>query len=110
MVKSGSAMTTASPLPVVPPRGCDPRKSRAPEGRFARSKPADQPKPRVWDAAGYRDRARVLQQKLCTSVELTESGRTVANRVIEMWSAPAEETPGGLPARTVAERPACSVP
>ncbi|MBG6064540.1 MarR family winged helix-turn-helix transcriptional regulator [Micromonospora ureilytica] len=57
-------------------------------------------------ASGHVRREPGPFDKRASIVELTESGRALADQVKLLWHALAEETVTGLPAQTVAELPA----
>lgn len=61
---------------------------------------------RKLEAAGHIRRNPDPSDKRASIVELTDSGKALADRVKELWCALAEETVAGLPAGTVAELPA----
>ncbi|MEV4255520.1 MarR family transcriptional regulator [Spirillospora sp. NPDC049652] len=61
---------------------------------------------RKLEAAGHVRRAPSPADKRASVVELTDSGRALAEQVKELWCALAEETVAGLPAGTVSELPA----
>jgi DNA-binding MarR family transcriptional regulator len=60
---------------------------------------------RKLEAAGHIRRSPAPSDKRASVVELTDSGRALAERVKEVWCALAEETVAGLPAETVAALP-----
>ncbi|MEV4315655.1 nitroreductase/quinone reductase family protein [Actinocrispum sp. NPDC049592] len=60
---------------------------------------------RKLDASGHISRYPDPTDKRATVVELTDSGKALADRVKDVWRALAEETVTGLPAKTVAELP-----
>ena len=60
---------------------------------------------RKLEASGHIRRTPAPSDKRATTVELTDSGRALAEQVKELWCALAEETVTGLPAKTVAELP-----
>jgi DNA-binding MarR family transcriptional regulator len=60
---------------------------------------------RKLEAAGHIRRRPAPSDKRAGIVELTDSGRVLADQVKELWCALAEETVTGLPAQTVAELP-----
>jgi DNA-binding MarR family transcriptional regulator len=60
---------------------------------------------RKLEASGYIRRTPAPSDKRASVVELTDSGRGLADRVKELWWALAEETVAGLPAETVADLP-----
>lgn len=60
---------------------------------------------RKLEAAGHIRRSPAPSDKRASVVELTDSGRGLAERVKEVWCALAEETVAGLPAETVAALP-----
>ncbi|GLY64924.1 MarR family winged helix-turn-helix transcriptional regulator [Amycolatopsis taiwanensis] len=60
---------------------------------------------RKLEASGHISRTPAPADKRASIVELTDSGKALAERVKQMWCALAEETVAGLPARTVAELP-----
>ena len=57
------------------------------------------------EAAGYVRRSPSPSDRRASIVELTDSGKALADQVKRMWCALAEETISGLPAKTVAELP-----
>ncbi|MGW4535897.1 MarR family winged helix-turn-helix transcriptional regulator [Nocardia sp. NPDC004340] len=57
------------------------------------------------EASGHVRRAPAPNDKRASVVELTESGRELAQEVKRVWRDLAEETVAGLPERTVAELP-----
>ena len=61
---------------------------------------------RKLEAAGHIRRTPAPGDKRASVVELTDTGRTLAGRVKEIWCELAEETVAGLPADTVAALPA----
>jgi DNA-binding MarR family transcriptional regulator len=61
---------------------------------------------RKLEAAGHIRRRPAPSDKRAGIVELTDSGKALADQVKELWCALAEETVNGLPAQTVAELPA----
>ncbi|QLY33697.1 MarR family winged helix-turn-helix transcriptional regulator [Nocardia huaxiensis] len=61
---------------------------------------------RKLEASGHIRRSPAPTDKRASIVELTDSGKELAERVKELWCDLAEETVAGLPARTVAELPA----
>ncbi|WP_026416514.1 MarR family winged helix-turn-helix transcriptional regulator [Actinomadura oligospora] len=60
---------------------------------------------RKLEAAGHVRRTPSPDDKRASVVELTGSGRALADRLRELWCALAEETVSGLPAEAVAELP-----
>ncbi|GAA2728505.1 MarR family winged helix-turn-helix transcriptional regulator [Actinocorallia aurantiaca] len=60
---------------------------------------------RKLEAAGHIRRTPAPDDRRASIVELTESGKTLAEQVKQLWCALAEETVAGLPARTAAELP-----
>jgi DNA-binding MarR family transcriptional regulator len=60
---------------------------------------------RKLEAAGHIRRNPAPSDKRASVVELTDSGKALADQVKEIWCALAEETVTGLPAETVAELP-----
>jgi deazaflavin-dependent oxidoreductase (nitroreductase family) len=60
---------------------------------------------RKLDASGHIRRKPAPADKRASVVELTDSGKALAERVKELWCDLAEETVTGLPAETVAELP-----
>jgi DNA-binding MarR family transcriptional regulator len=60
---------------------------------------------RKLEAAGHVRRRPAPSDKRAGIVELTDSGKALADQVKELWCALAEETVTGLPAQTVAELP-----
>jgi DNA-binding MarR family transcriptional regulator len=60
---------------------------------------------RKLEAAGHIRRRPAPSDKRAGIVELTDSGKALADQVKELWCALAEETVTGLPAQTVAELP-----
>ena len=60
---------------------------------------------RKLEAAGHVRRKPAPSDRRASIVELTDSGRALANQVKRLWCALAEETVTGLPAETVAELP-----
>lgn len=60
---------------------------------------------RKLEATGHIRRGPAPGDKRASVVELTDSGRALADRVKELWCALAEETVAGLPAATVAALP-----
>ncbi|MGC5014345.1 MarR family winged helix-turn-helix transcriptional regulator [Streptosporangium sp. DT93] len=60
---------------------------------------------RKLEAAGHIRRTPAPSDRRASVVELTDSGRALAERVKQLWCALAEETVGGLPAETVAALP-----
>jgi DNA-binding MarR family transcriptional regulator len=61
---------------------------------------------RKLEASGHIRRRPAPSDKRASIVELTDSGKALADRVKELWHGLAEETVTGLPAQTVAELPA----
>jgi len=60
---------------------------------------------RKLEAAGLIRRRPAPSDKRAGIVELTDSGKALADQVKQLWCALAEETVTGLPAQTVAELP-----
>jgi DNA-binding MarR family transcriptional regulator len=60
---------------------------------------------RKLEASGHIRRSPAPADRRASVVELTDTGRALADRVKQLWCALAEETVTGLPARTVAELP-----
>lgn len=60
---------------------------------------------RKLEATGYVRRSPAPSDRRASVVELTDSGRELADRVKRLWCALAEETVTGLPAETVAAIP-----
>jgi deazaflavin-dependent oxidoreductase (nitroreductase family) len=60
---------------------------------------------RKLEASGHVRRAPDPADKRASVVELTDSGKALADQVKDLWRALAEETVTGLPAETVAELP-----
>ncbi|MFG3437313.1 MarR family winged helix-turn-helix transcriptional regulator [Nonomuraea sp. NPDC047897] len=60
---------------------------------------------RKLEAGGHIRRTPAPSDKRASIVELTDSGKALADQVKQLWCALAEETVGGLPAETVAELP-----
>ncbi|GAB2860443.1 hypothetical protein GCM10027176_73260 [Actinoallomurus bryophytorum] len=60
---------------------------------------------RKLEAAGHIRRRPAPSDKRAGIVELTDSGKALADQVKRLWCALAEETVTGLPAQTVAELP-----
>jgi DNA-binding MarR family transcriptional regulator len=60
---------------------------------------------RKLEAVGHIRRAPAPTDKRASIVELTDSGKALADQVKRLWCALAEETATGLPAETVAELP-----
>ncbi|GAA3381840.1 MarR family winged helix-turn-helix transcriptional regulator [Cryptosporangium minutisporangium] len=60
---------------------------------------------RKLEASGHIRRGPVPGDKRASVVELTESGKALADQVKQLWRTLAEETVAGLPAGTVAELP-----
>jgi DNA-binding MarR family transcriptional regulator len=60
---------------------------------------------RKLEAAGHIRRRPAPSDKRAGIVELTDSGRALADQVKQLWCALAEETVTGLPAQTVADLP-----
>ncbi|MGW3493215.1 MarR family winged helix-turn-helix transcriptional regulator [Streptomyces sp. NPDC001020] len=60
---------------------------------------------RKLEASGHVRRTPAPSDKRASIVELTDSGRALADQVKQMWCTLAEETVTGLPAQTVAELP-----
>jgi DNA-binding MarR family transcriptional regulator len=61
---------------------------------------------RKLEASGHVRRAPAPSDKRASVVELTDSGRDLAEQVKRLWRQLAEETVTGLPAKTAAELPA----
>lgn len=61
---------------------------------------------RKLEASGHIRRRPAPSDKRASIVELTDSGKALADQVKELWHGLAEETVTGLPAQTVAELPA----
>ncbi|WP_433551103.1 MarR family winged helix-turn-helix transcriptional regulator [Micromonospora zamorensis] len=61
---------------------------------------------RKLEASGHIRRRPAPSDKRATIVELTDSGKALADQVKELWHGLAEETVTGLPAQTVTELPA----
>ncbi|MEU5785960.1 MarR family winged helix-turn-helix transcriptional regulator [Micromonospora lupini] len=61
---------------------------------------------RKLEASGHIRRRPSSSDKRASIVELTDSGKALADQVKELWHGLAEETVTGLPAQTVAELPA----
>ena len=57
------------------------------------------------EASGHIRRKPAPSDKRASIVELTDSGKALADQVKQLWCALAEETVTGLPAQTVAELP-----
>ena len=57
------------------------------------------------EASGHIRRRHASSDKRASIVELTDSGKALADQVKQLWCALAEETVTGLPAQTVAELP-----
>jgi DNA-binding MarR family transcriptional regulator len=57
------------------------------------------------EATGHIRRKPAPYDKRASIVELTDSGKALADEVKQLWCALAEETVTGLPAQTVAELP-----
>jgi DNA-binding MarR family transcriptional regulator len=60
---------------------------------------------RKLEAAGQIRRGPAPSDKRASIVELTDSGKALADQVKQLWCALAEETVAGLPAQTVAALP-----
>jgi deazaflavin-dependent oxidoreductase (nitroreductase family) len=60
---------------------------------------------RKLEASGHVRRQPAPSDRRASIVELTDSGRALAEQLKELWCALAEETVTGLPAQTVAELP-----
>jgi DNA-binding MarR family transcriptional regulator len=60
---------------------------------------------RKLEGSGHVRRRPVPSDKRAGIVELTDSGKALADQVKQLWCALAEETVTGLPAQTVAELP-----
>jgi DNA-binding MarR family transcriptional regulator len=60
---------------------------------------------RKLEATGHIRRKPAPSDKRASIVELTDSGKTLADQVKQQWCALAEETVTGLPAETVAALP-----
>jgi deazaflavin-dependent oxidoreductase (nitroreductase family) len=60
---------------------------------------------RKLEASGHIRRKPAPSDKRASIVELTDSGKALADQVKDLWCALAEETVTGLPAETVAELP-----
>ncbi len=60
---------------------------------------------RKLEAGGYIRRKPAPSDRRASIVELTDSGKALADQVKRLWCALAEETVAGLPAETVAELP-----
>ena len=60
---------------------------------------------RKLEASGHIRRGPAPSDKRASVVELTDSGKALADQVKELWCALAEETVAGLPAQTVADLP-----
>jgi DNA-binding MarR family transcriptional regulator len=60
---------------------------------------------RKLEAAGYVRREPAPSDKRASIVELTDSGKALADQVKQLWCALAEETVTGLPAQTVKDLP-----
>ncbi|WP_433463041.1 MarR family winged helix-turn-helix transcriptional regulator [Spirillospora sp. CA-128828] len=60
---------------------------------------------RKLEASGHVRRGPAPSDKRASVVELTDSGRALADQVKRIWCALAEETVSGLPAETVADLP-----
>ncbi|GAA0963871.1 MarR family winged helix-turn-helix transcriptional regulator [Actinocorallia libanotica] len=60
---------------------------------------------RKLEAAGHIRRTPASDDKRASIIELTDSGKALADQVKQLWCALAEETVAGLPARTAAELP-----
>jgi len=57
------------------------------------------------EASGHIRRTHASSDKRASIVELTDSGKALAEQIKQLWCALAEETVTGLPAQTVAELP-----
>ena len=57
------------------------------------------------EASGHIRREPAPSDKRASIVELTDTGKALADQVKQLWRALAEETVTGLPAQTVAELP-----
>jgi DNA-binding MarR family transcriptional regulator len=60
---------------------------------------------RKLEASGHIHRRPAPSDKRASIVELTDSGKSLAEEVKQLWRALGEETVAGLPAETVAELP-----
>jgi DNA-binding MarR family transcriptional regulator len=60
---------------------------------------------RKLEASGHIRRGPAPTDKRASVVELTESGRALADRIKQLWCDLADETVAGLPAETVAALP-----
>lgn len=60
---------------------------------------------RKLEASGHITRTPAPSDRRASVVELTDSGRALADQVKQLWCALAEETVTGLPAQTVADLP-----
>jgi DNA-binding MarR family transcriptional regulator len=60
---------------------------------------------RKLEASGHIRRTPAPTDKRASIVELTDSGKALANQVKQLWRALADETVAGLPAATAAELP-----
>ncbi|MGS2617860.1 MarR family winged helix-turn-helix transcriptional regulator [Micromonospora sp. LZ34] len=60
---------------------------------------------RKLEAAGHVRRKPAPSDKRASIVELTDSGKALADQIKQLWCALAEETVTGLPAETAAELP-----
>jgi DNA-binding MarR family transcriptional regulator len=60
---------------------------------------------RKLEASGYIRREPAPSDRRASIVELTDSGKALADQIKQLWCTLAEETVTGLPARTVAELP-----
>jgi DNA-binding MarR family transcriptional regulator len=60
---------------------------------------------RKLEATGHIRRTPAPSDKRATIVELTDSGKALADQVKQLWCALAKETVTGLPAQTVAALP-----
>jgi deazaflavin-dependent oxidoreductase (nitroreductase family) len=60
---------------------------------------------RKLEAAGHIRRKPVPSDRRASIVELTDSGKALADQIKQLWCALAEETVTGLPAQTAAELP-----
>jgi DNA-binding MarR family transcriptional regulator len=60
---------------------------------------------RKLEASGHVQRSPAPTDKRASIVELTDSGKALANQVKQLWRTLAEETVTGLPARTIAQLP-----
>lgn len=60
---------------------------------------------RKLEASGHIRRTPAASDRRASVVELTESGKALAERIKQLWCDLAEETVAGLPAQTVAQLP-----